>query len=226
MTAATRSQPHPVPERVTSLIAGERPALKAGGHDMPVIYPASEETVSVLREADEAEVAAAIAAARNAFDRGPWPRMDINQRKDILYAIRDRLRAHAEELATLEVLNTGIVMSHVRGQVERMTRNYEFFGAPVGLFFYLDRRLGPPQWSDVGMYMQSVMLLAREHGLDTCAQEAWSVWHRTVGDFLGAPPELMLFSGMALGYRDESAPINRLRTERAPLEEIAILRGL
>jgi len=107
----------------------------------------------------------------------------------------------------------------------QFARNYEFFGAPVGLFFCLDRRLGPPQWSDVGMYMLSVMLLAREHGLDTCAQEAWSVWHRTVGEYLGLPAELMLFSGMALGYRDDSAPINRLRTERAPLEDIAELRG-
>jgi len=95
----------------------------------------------------------------------------------------------------------------------------------VGLFFCLDRRMGPPQWSDVGMYMQSVMLVAREHGLHTCAQEAWSVWHRTVGEFLALPPELMLFSGMALGYRDEAAPINRLRTDRAPLEDFAQLRG-
>jgi nitroreductase len=111
------------------------------------------------------------------------------------------------------------------GRLLQFARNFEFFGAPVGLLFCLDRRLGPPQWSDVGMYMQSVMLLAREHGLDTCAQEAWSLWHRTVGEYLGLPPELMLFAGMALGYRDESAPINRLRTERAPLEEFAELRG-
>jgi nitroreductase len=75
------------------------------------------------------------------------------------------------------------------------------------------------------MYMQSVMLLAREHGLDTCAQEAWSVWHSTVAEYLDLPPEMMLFAGMALGYRDESAPINRLRTERAPLDEVASLRG-
>jgi nitroreductase len=75
------------------------------------------------------------------------------------------------------------------------------------------------------MYMQSVMLLAREHGLHTCAQEAWSVWYRTVAEFLQLPPELMLFSGMALGYRDESAPINALKTDRAPLEEFAELRG-
>jgi nitroreductase len=75
------------------------------------------------------------------------------------------------------------------------------------------------------MYMQTVMLLAREHGLHTCAQEAWSVWHRTVGEFLNLPPELMLFSGMALGHRDDSAPINTLKTDRAPLEEFADLRG-
>ena len=107
----------------------------------------------------------------------------------------------------------------------QFARNYHFFGAPVGLFFFIDRRMGPPQWSDLGMYMQSVMLLAREHGLDTCAQEAWSVWYRTVGEFLQAPPQLMLFSDMTLGYRDESSPINMFRTDRAPLEEFATLRG-
>jgi nitroreductase len=73
--------------------------------------------------------------------------------------------------------------------------------------------------------MQTVMLLAREHGLHTCAQEAWSVWHPTVGEFLELPSELMIFAGMALGFRDESAPINRLRTDRASLEEFATLRG-
>jgi len=112
------------------------------------------------------------------------------------------------------------------GRLMQFARNYQFFGAPVGLFFCLDRRMGPPQWSDVGMYMQSVMLLAREHGLHTCAQEAWSVWHGTVREFVDMPPELMLFSGMALGYRDESAPINTLRTDRVPLEAFATLRGM
>lgn len=104
-------------------------------------------------------------------------------------------------------------------------RNYEFFGAPVGLFFALDRRMGPPQWSDLGMLIQSIMLLARERGLHTCAQESWSVWYRTVGEFLAFPPELMLFCGLSLGYRDEAAPINTLRTERAALDEIASFRG-
>jgi nitroreductase len=119
----------------------------------------------------------------------------------------------------------GVAREDKLARLLQFARNYEFFGAPVGLFFCLDRRMGPPQWSDVGMYMQSVMLLAREQGLHTCAQEAWSVWHGTVREFLRLPPQLMLFSGMALGWRDESAPVNTLRTDRAPLEEIATLRG-
>ena len=75
------------------------------------------------------------------------------------------------------------------------------------------------------MYMQSVMLLAREHGLHTCAQEIWSLWPRTVGSFLGLPANRMLFAGMAMGYGDDAHPVNNLRTDRAPLEEFASLRG-
>ena len=103
--------------------------------------------------------------------------------------------------------------------------NYEFFGAPAAMFFVIDRRMGADQWADVGMFMQSIMLLAREHGLHTCPQEAWAAWHKTVAEFLGLPAELMLFCGLALGFRDEAAPINRLRTDRAPLEEFATFHG-
>jgi nitroreductase len=85
--------------------------------------------------------------------------------------------------------------------------------------------MGTDQWADVGMFMQNIMLLAREHELHTCPQEAWANWHRTVSEFLNLPPEHMLFCGMALGFRDEAAPINRLRSDRAPLEEFATLRG-
>ena len=101
----------------------------------------------------------------------------------------------------------------------QFARNYDFFGAPVGMFFYLDRSMGPPQWSDLGMLIQSLMLLAREQGLETCAQESWALWHKEVGEFLSVPPTMMLFCGLALGYGDYSAPINRLRTERAALED-------
>jgi nitroreductase len=119
----------------------------------------------------------------------------------------------------------GIAREDKPARLRQLARNYEFFGAPVGLFFCIDRAMGTPQWSDLGMYMQSVMLLAREHGLHTCAQEIWSLWPRTVGDYLQLPPNLMLFAGMALGYGDSSHPVNTLRTDRAPLEDFASLRG-
>lgn len=119
----------------------------------------------------------------------------------------------------------GIPREDKMARLLQLARNYDFFGAPVGLFFYLDRSMGPPQWSDVGMYMQTVMLLAREHGLHTCAQEIWSRVPATVAKFLEVPPSLLLFSGMALGYADAAHPVNTLRTDRASLDEFSIFRG-
>ncbi len=115
----------------------------------------------------------------------------------------------------------GVKREDKPGRIRQFSRNYDFFGAPVGMFFFMDRIMGPPQWSDVGMFMQSLMLLAREQGLATCPQEAWSAWYPEVSDFLGVGPELMLFCGLSLGYAEESAPINRLRADRVPLQEFA-----
>jgi nitroreductase len=111
-------------------------------------------------------------------------------------------------------------------RLQQYARNYALFDAPVALFFAIDRQMGIGQWVDLGMFLQTIMLLARERGLDTCPQESWVVWHKSIEAFLQLPPELMFFCGMALGYRDESAPINRLRTDRASLDEFAVLRGL
>ena len=205
--------PTPVPEATVRAILDAARQAPSGGNLQPW-------RVYALAGAPLAELVATVRARMPTHPRGEEPEYDIYPR-ELWEPYRSRRFKCGEDLyATL-----GVTREDKLARLLQFARNYEFFGAPVGLFFCLDRRLGPPQWSDVGMYMQSVMLLAREHGLDTCAQEAWSVWHRTVGDYLGLPPELMLFSGMALGYRDESAPINRLRTERAPLEDVASLRG-
>jgi len=109
---------------------------------------------------------------------------------------------------------------------QQFAKNFQLFGAPIALFFAIDRQMGMGQWVDLGMFMQSIMLLAREQGLHTCAQESWAVWHKTIEAYLQLPANLLLFCGMALGYRDEDAPINRLRTERAELDEFAVFRGL
>lgn len=112
---------------VTSIIDGKAVTPAARGEDIAVVNPTTEEVISQLREADADEVDAAVTSARRAFDSGPWPRMDINERKDILYSIRDHLRRNAEELAYLECLNAGLPLQSVRGHVQRMARNFEFF---------------------------------------------------------------------------------------------------
>lgn len=113
----------------------------------------------------------------------------------------------------------GIPRENKAGRARFFANNYSFFGAPVALFCFIDRQMGPPQWSDLGMFLATVMLLARESGLDSCAQECWSRYHRTVREFLSAPEEWMLFCGMAIGYKDEDAPVNRMRADRAPLDQ-------
>jgi nitroreductase len=105
-------------------------------------------------------------------------------------------------------------------------RNFQFFGAPLALFCSVDRRMGPPQWSDLGMYLQTLMLLCREAGLDSCAQECWAVYPDTVGAFLNLPEGRMLFCGMAIGHADLEDPANHFQARRAPLEAFATFHGL
>jgi nitroreductase len=112
------------------------------------------------------------------------------------------------------------------GRLLNFARNFEFFGAPAAFFFAIDRQMQQGQWADLGMFMQSIMLLARERGLHTCPQEAWAIWHKTIGEFFSIPAELMLFCGMGIGTMDEAHPINTLRTERAPLDEFATFVGI
>lgn len=103
-------------------------------------------------------------------------------------------------------------------------RNFAFFGAPAALFCTVDRQMGPPQWADLGMYLQSVMLLCVEAGLGSCAQECWAMYPETVTAFLGTPGERMLFCGMAIGIEDPAEPANRLRSERADVGEWLTVR--
>ncbi len=142
--------------------------------------------------------------------------------KNLVAPYRDRRFQVGEDMYGL----LGIPREDKAARLAWFARNFQFFGAPVALFCYVDRRMGPPQWSDLGMYLQSVMLLLREAGLHSCAQECWSLYPRMIGDFLGAPAEQMLFTGMSIGYPDPDEPANQLRTRRAPLEDIAAFHGL
>ena len=93
-------------------------------------------------------------------------------------------------------------------------RNYELFDAPVGLFFFMDARLARGSWLDYGMFLQNIMLLAREHGLDTCPQAAWLELHQVVRTQLQVPDSLTMVCGMALGYREAAAHVNEFQPPR------------
>ena len=99
--------------------------------------------------------------------------------------------------------------------------NYQLFGAPAAIFCFVDRQMGPPQWSDLGMFLQTFMLLAQEAGLDTCPQEAWAAKPDTVRSFVNAPDEEMIFCGVAIGYKDPDAPVNSLISEREGITDFA-----
>lgn len=111
----------------------------------------------------------------------------------------------------------GIMREDRRARDLEIAANWNCFGAPVALFCYVDRRMGTPQWADLGMYLQTVMLLLRAEGLHSCPQLAWSVYRETVAQVVSPPEESVLFCGLSIGHEDQDVPHPRIG--RAPLAE-------
>ncbi len=120
----------------------------------------------------------------------------------------------------------GIAKEDKMAGIMQVMKNFEFFGAPVGIFFAIDKQMGRPQWAHMGMYIQTLMLAAVERGLGTCPQEAWMLRHATIREHFAIPETLDFYCGLALGYPDMAAPINQYRTERAGLDEVVTFRGI
>jgi nitroreductase len=111
------------------------------------------------------------------------------------------------------------------GRLAQFARNYEMFGAPVELFFVIDERMGHGQWAHLGMFMQSVALAAVERGVSSCMQEAWATLRLSLKSHFALDEHEMIYCGMALGYAEDTAAVNSLRSDRAPVEEFASFRG-
>jgi nitroreductase len=116
-----------------------------------------------------------------------------------------------------------------RGDAAKMKaqhrRNFRFFDAPVGMIFTIHRKLETGSWLDYGMFLQNIMTAARARGLDTCAQAAWSQYHRVIRSTLGVPEEEIVVCGMALGHADRDAPVNAMKTERTAARDFMSFRG-
>jgi nitroreductase len=115
----------------------------------------------------------------------------------------------------------GLTRENKTGMQAQHGRNYDFFDAPVGLIFTIDRVMEQGSWLDYGMFLQSVMIAARARGLDTCPQAAFTQFHRVIAEVLQIPDAEQLVCGMALGHADLSKIENTLVTERAPVSEFA-----
>lgn len=114
----------------------------------------------------------------------------------------------------------GIEREDKAGRMAAMGRNVTSFDAPVLLLCYFPRLMKEAQWSDTGMWLQTVALLLREEGLDSCFQEFMGLYPKTIRDFLGLDHDrYMVFCGMAIGYRDPDAPVNNFERERVPLDD-------
>lgn len=97
--------------------------------------------------------------------------------------------------------------------------NYEFFGAPATLFFFIDKNMEKGSWFDMGMFIQNVMICAEEHGLGTCPQASTADYPDLVREQLGIDDQYAVICGLALGYPDKSEAINQYRTTREAVEE-------
>ena len=111
------------------------------------------------------------------------------------------------------------------GRLAQFAANFRAFDAPVLMLVHAPRYMGPPQWSDIGMWLQTVMLLLREAGLDSCAQEAWAMYHVQIRAHAPIPDDHIFFCGVAIGHRDPDAPINTFPVARAPLDEAVSFMG-
>jgi len=156
----------------------------------------------------------AVMAARLATGEREEPAYDVYPRE-----MDDRYRARSFAIGEALYGALGIARGDKAARRGWFARNYRFFGAPAAYFVTVDRRMGPPQWADLGMFLQSLMLLATEAGLGTCAQEAWAAYPETVGRFLNVPAERMVFCALAIGHEDVADPANRTRATRAPEAE-------
>ena len=206
-------RPDPVPETVVREILSTASRAASGGNLQPW-------KVSVLAGDARDGLVNTVAERMKETPYGEGPEYQIYP-ADLGEPYRARRGKVANDLYALVGTERGDRAARAR----QMALNFRFFGAPVGMFISIDRNMGPPQFADLGIFLQNVMLLAREHGLHTCAQEAWSLWGKSIREFTGIPEEELIFCGMALGYAEPDSAVNDLYTDRAPVDEFAQFRG-
>ncbi|MEH2536873.1 nitroreductase [Bradyrhizobium sp. AZCC 1577] len=199
--------PTPVPLETVRTILADAARSPSGTNIQPwKVYVAMEAARDRLSRSVLAAVHVGARSDEYAYMPSPLKEPYLSRRRRIGF---DLYRLH------------GLTRDDREGRKRVMLRNFEFFGAPVGLFFAMDRFLLLGSWLDCGMFMQNVMILARAHGLETCPKQSWCEYGSIVHDELSIPGDQVILSGMALGFADPQAPENSLVSERAAPDEFA-----
>jgi nitroreductase len=195
----------PVPNEILQRVLSSAAWAPSGSNIQPWnIYVVTGEPLAQLKKRATERVALG----------DPWDEREYEMYPPAMSSpYRDRRAAFGIERYS----SLGIAREDWEARARAAIANWDCFGAPAALFCYIDRGMGPAQWSDLGMYLQTVMLLLRSEGLHSCPQMAWSQVRQTVAETVSPPDELMLFCGMSIGFEDTTA--DYIRTGRAPLDE-------
>lgn len=203
--AVRRFSDRPVPRDVLTRVLGAAARSPSGGNLQPWnSYLVTGATLAELKKRAGERVASGDAGDEREFEMYP---------PELRSPYRERRAGAAER----RYAAMGVARGDAAGRERAVAANWDCFGAPAALICYLDRELAQAQWVDLGMYLQTVMLLLRGEGLHSCPQLAWSVYRRTVAEVLSPPAGLMLVCGMSIGYADDAGPV--VRVDRAPLSE-------
>jgi nitroreductase len=119
----------------------------------------------------------------------------------------------------------GIEQADVVARAGQTSKNYGFFGAPVGLIVTIDRRLQVGSWLDLGMFVQNVMIAAGARGLQSCPQETFSKYHIVLREFLPIPAEQMVVCGVSIGFAEEELVSSGRLMPRAAVSEFTRFIG-
>ncbi|MFE5034347.1 nitroreductase [Streptomyces sp. NPDC056683] len=195
----------PVPREVlTRVLAAASRAPSSGNLQPWQVYAVSGEPLADLKRR-----ATARALAGDPGDGREYPMYPAE--------LAEPYRERFAEAAALRYAALGIAREDPQRPVRIAALNTQAFGAPLVLFCYVDRAMGPGQWADAGMYLQTVMLLLRAEGLHSCPQVMWTMYRETVSRLVGAGDRLVLLCGLAVGFEEEGA--SRVRTGRAEVTE-------
>jgi nitroreductase len=208
--------PRPVPEAIIQAILDVARYAATGVNIQPwkvhvVTGPAKDRVCAAIKKVDSDPTLSNMHSDEWGYYPDEWVSPYIDRRRALGWKLYGLL---------------GIEKGDKQRMHEQHGRNYQFFDAPVGLFFTMDRVMERGSLLDYGMFLQNIMVMARTYGLSTCPQAAFMKYHKIIERELPLKPDEMFVVGMSLGYADDSRIENSLVSEREPSSSFAVFHSI